>query len=117
VLYRQDAAPHAAAWVAGTSLLSGLLVVLAATVGWCGPLSAPSSTRRALAASGLLQGAGLTAMIAALTSGHVATVAVLLTQTATLGVLLGATVLRQRLQPAQWAGVALSVSAAAVLAL
>jgi drug/metabolite transporter (DMT)-like permease len=78
-------------------------------------LSLPPEVRRAVVAAALLETAGFAAFSVALGLGPVGIVSVIMAQFTTVAVVLAAVVLRERLRPHQWAGVAIVIASVVAL--
>jgi drug/metabolite transporter (DMT)-like permease len=78
-------------------------------------LSLPREVRAPVVAAALLETAGFAAFSVALGLGPVAIVSVVMAQFTTVAVVLAAVVLRERLRPHQWAGVAIVIGSVVAL--
>jgi len=92
------------------------LVVLLPWAWRTGNLELPRAQRRPLAAGAVLETIGFAALAFALAMGPVGPVAAVAVQYSTVAVVLAALLLRERLRPLQWAGVAVVLLSVLVIA-
>jgi drug/metabolite transporter (DMT)-like permease len=104
-----------AVWAVVAYRITGLVVLGAIfAVGRMSPRVGAQGLRRTFTAA-TLETVGFLAFTVALTLGPVAVVSVIMAQFSTVAVVLATVVLRERLVPHQWVGVALMLAATAVL--